>query len=144
MKKLKFQNSKIKTVVLNDLIGKPYKKDGRGPNFYDCWGLCMEVACRAGYKLPDYDDPFNCSDRKELIELQKQSKFRRLGIPEPWSLVLFRIIDDKGDEKWHIGVILEDCKRFIHITAKCSVCITSLKHPFWSAAIEGIYEHRPD
>jgi len=101
----------------------------------------MEVARRAGKKLPDYDDPFDSSKRKELIESQKQSKFKRIKNPKPWSLVLFRIFDDVGIERWHIGMVLEDGRRFIHITAKCSICIVSLKHPFWSTYIEGFYEY---
>lgn len=138
-------NRKIECKVeLEELIGRPYKPGGRGPNFYDCWGLCMEVARRAGKKLPDYDDPFSESGRRELIESQKQSKFKRIKKYKPLSLVLFHFFDDKDCERWHIGTVLEDGRRFIHITAKCSVCTVSLKHPFWSTCIEGFYEYRAD
>jgi hypothetical protein len=39
---------------VQDLVGKPYAHGARGPDAYDCWGLCVEVYRRRGIDLPDY------------------------------------------------------------------------------------------
>ena len=41
---------------LDDLIGKPFKLGGRGPDAFDCWGLVREVMqrMRPGLALPDW------------------------------------------------------------------------------------------
>lgn len=40
-----------------DLIGKPFKLTGRGPDSFDCYGLVMELGRRAGWQLPDHQSP---------------------------------------------------------------------------------------
>lgn len=129
------------TISLGDLIGRPYKDGGRGPQFYDCWGLCMEVARRAGYELPDFNVVISNAARGRLIAEQKQTNFERINKPRPWCIVLFRIFDDNNSQKWHTGTVLEDCRRFIHITGKMSVCITRLDEQFWNLQIEGFYKY---
>ena len=39
---------------VNDLIGRPYVRGARGPDAFDCWGLVVELARRAGRDLPDW------------------------------------------------------------------------------------------
>lgn len=40
---------------LNDLIGRPFVRGGRGPDGFDCWGLVLEVRRRLRLPLPpDY------------------------------------------------------------------------------------------
>lgn len=127
---------------LNDLIGKPYKDGARGPNAFDCWGLVMEVAGRAGIALPDIDVPPDNDRRGEIVSEQKKTGFIRLENPDPYCLVLFRIIDDAGSIRWHIGVVLGKCLRFIHTTGKMGVNISFLDDPKWKLHNEGYYKYR--
>lgn len=45
--------SSSKRIIIDDLIGKRYKPNGRGPLFYDCYGLVIEVSKRLGHELLD-------------------------------------------------------------------------------------------
>ena len=128
-------------IKLDDLIGKPYKHNGRGPDFYDCWGLCLEVAKRLGRELPEYDTPVIEDERNALAIKTKDSLFEKLEKPEPWCLVVFQIFDDAGKEKWHVGTVLENCLRFIHITGKTLICTSSLNQPHWKLFFEGYYRY---
>ena len=53
-----------------DLIGKPFKYGGRGPDSYDCWGLLMELYSRKGIQIPDFLSP---TDWKEIAALMEQN-----------------------------------------------------------------------
>ena len=53
--------------MFSDLIGKPYKKNGRGPDSYDCYGICIEVCKRIGTKLPEQDEIIN----KKFVPVDK-------------------------------------------------------------------------
>lgn len=128
-------------IDIDNLIGKPYKIDGRGPNFYDCWGLCLEIAKRLGKLLPEHQVPKSEKGQAILAIQVKNSDFVRLSKPEPWCLVVFRVWDDNGKEKWHVGTVLEDCRRFIHITRKSFVCTPLLKHRLWDMFLEGFYKY---
>lgn len=39
--------------MFDDLLNKPYKAHGRGPEAYDCYGLVLECCRRAGTPLRD-------------------------------------------------------------------------------------------
>ncbi|MBF0406480.1 MAG: C40 family peptidase [Candidatus Riflebacteria bacterium] len=80
-------------IMIADLIGKPFSDGGRGPDTFDCWGLCMTVFKRFGYRLPEYPvgayepEQINSvimSDRKIWQELEKPQKpclvLMRLGV----------------------------------------------------------------
>ena len=127
--------------ILKNLVGKPYKHNASGPHFYDCWGLCLEVARRLDRQLPEYDTPETTGERNALIVTEKDSRFERLDKPEPWCLVIFRIFEDNGDERWHVGTVLGGCRRFIHVGGRLRVCITSISHPFWDLFLEGFYRY---
>jgi cell wall-associated NlpC family hydrolase len=128
---------------LNELIGRPYKVGGRGPADYDCWGLCMKVAEKTGDRLPDLDIPQDDDLRGELVDRQRAGSFKRLDKPSAGCLVLFRIIDDAGLIKWHVGTVLPDGRHFIHTTQKMGVNISGLDRQPWKLFIEGFYQYQP-
>ena len=76
-------------VKIDDLIGKPFKQKGRGPDNFDCSGLCMEVSRRLGGELPEL---------KEII----QYEFMPLDKPELGALVLINT-----DGTRHVGIMLD-------------------------------------
>ena len=128
---------------LKDLIGRPYKAGGRGPADYDCWGLCMMIAGKTGGHLPDLDVPQDNDLRGELVSRQQAGRFKKLDIPAADCLVLFRIIDDAGLIKWHVGTVLPDGRHFIHTTEKMGVNISALDRQPWKLFIEGFYVYQP-
>jgi len=128
---------------LKDLIGRPYKAGGRGPADYDCWGLCMSIAEKTGGRLPDLDIPQDNDTRAELVNRQQAGHFKRLDVPAAGCLVLFRIIDDAGAIKWHVGTVLPDAHHFIHTTEKMGVNIAALDRQPWKLFVEGFYIYQP-
>jgi hypothetical protein len=42
-------------IFLNDLIGKPFRYGAKGPDFYSCYGILMEVYKRFGIAIPEVD-----------------------------------------------------------------------------------------
>lgn len=50
---------------LNKFVGKPYRLGGRGPEFYDCWGLVMAVFEQRGITLPDWRS--NSSELSDIV-----------------------------------------------------------------------------
>lgn len=130
-----------KKIEMSDLMGKPYAENGRGPGSYDCNGLFCEIARRLGRYLPQYDTPETDDEKNELFVTVRELHFVRINTPEEWCAVIFRLWDDEGKEKWHIGHVLPGCMKFIHITEKTSVCTTSLKHKLWDLFFEGFYRY---
>jgi len=128
-------------IDISDLMDKPYQENGRGPEFYDCGGLFYEIAKRLGRYLPQYDTPKTDEEKDELFVTVKELHFVRIEEPEDWCAVIFRMWDDEGKEKWHIGHVLPGGGRFIHITEKTSVCTTSLQHRHWKMFFEGFYRY---
>ena len=55
---------------LNAYIGIPYEAGGRGPDSYDCYGLCMAIYADVfEIDLPDWQGDVNCiADRTEAID----------------------------------------------------------------------------
>jgi len=121
--------------VLDDLIGVPYEKHGRTVKGLDCYGLVQVIYDRLGQELPNFPD-----DYMELIDIhttinKNKSKFIELEKPEPFCIVTFSIIPPYVT---HLGVVLEDCKRFIHIMEKRNVTIEKLDK--WQKRIRGFYK----
>lgn len=126
--------------MYNDLIGKEFEFDGRGPDKFDCYGLCIEFYKRLGKNLVEYTaansfkenaDSFNFG-KKDFIELEK---------PEPFCLVLLVVHKPYAS---HIGVVLEDSRHFLHIFRKCKVCVESLDSDRWKNRIDGFWKYAKD
>ena len=125
-------------VLFNDLIGKKFEYGGRGPDIYDCYGLCMEIYKRKGIKLKEYlstDEPSIVSDL-----INGQDFCVRIEKPEPFCFVLFRV---HTQYTTHIGVVLPDCKRFIHVMPKKEVSIERLESLSWKNRTKGYYKYAP-
>ena len=122
-------------VEVSDLLGKPFVMGGRGQVGYDCYGLCLEVAKRAGIKLMPEESVEDLSLRSKIID-DRKALYEKLDKPEPFCLVTFKI---RPPFVTHIGVVLADCKHFIHIMRKRSVAIERLDLPAWKRRLDGFY-----
>ena len=120
----------------SDLVGKPFEYGGRGPDTYDCYGLVREVFERVGKQMPDVVSP----TKYEMIhcageELKKQVA-EEINEPEPFCIVGFII---RPPYTSHMGIVLEDGFRFIHVLENTQVCIERLDNGTWSNRISGFY-----
>lgn len=73
---------------VQDLIGKPHARDARGPDKFDCWGICMEVYARLGVALPDYaTQGLTHTEIQELSNGHSKDRADWIKKPEPWCFV---------------------------------------------------------
>ena len=130
------ETSDLQDKLIHDLIGQPFRYGGRGPDMYDCYGLCIEIYRRlGGKKLPDY----HSTDDIWLIHqqvLQGKEIFSQIAKPEPYCFVLFEL---KPPYATHIGIMLDDV-RFIHIQMKKFVCIERIDSFLWKSRVKGFYK----
>lgn len=123
---------------ISDLIGKPFKDYGRGPDGYDCWGTVIAVAARYGIVIPDYGH-YHHEDaagvvgeferrRFEWIEINKRDK------PEICDVVMFK----RTDGALHFGIVIED-GFFVQANADLCVHICRLNHPLYRQLIRAFY-----
>jgi murein DD-endopeptidase len=125
-----------------DLLGKRFEYGGRGPDAYDCYGLMIETRKRVGLFMPDQYLSFEAlPERDAAFSAGAGSYFVQLPVPKPFCLVTFRI---HPRFTTHIGMVLEDCVRFIHILRKMRVGIERLDYPHWQKRIAGFWEARPN
>lgn len=125
--------------MFDELIGKPFCYHGRGPRGFDCWTLAQEIASRVGRCLPTQETIVDEVDRAARIIDAANTEFTRLGKPKPFCLVLFWIRHRAIPE--HIGTVLTNTSRFMHITEDTGVVISRLSDPFWSMRILGYYDY---
>jgi len=126
-----------------DLLGKEFEYGARGPDKYDCYGLMIETRHRAGQFIPeDYASTNLPEVMHDSIEHAKRDfPFRELPTPEPFCLVTFRL---HPKYTTHIGMVLKDCYRFIHILPRLRVAVERLDSPCWSHRITGFWDCRID
>tara|TARA_R110000744_G_scaffold81833_14_gene160700 strand:+ start:2259 stop:2657 length:399 start_codon:yes stop_codon:yes gene_type:complete len=129
------------TISCSDLIGKPFQYDGRGPEFYDCYGLLSEMMQRTGkpplpIEFAPQQDGLQGKDIASQMLDQIQSTWRKIETPEIGCALLFRIKMNNS----HCGFYLGN-DRFIHAWegANTGVCIERLST--WSRRCKGFYEY---
>lgn len=122
-----------------DLIGKEFELGGRGPIKFDCWGLCLEVGKRVGILYPEEFTPDNTEQQDESIRKGIDKDFERIDKPEPYCIVTFKIKPVFVD---HCGIVLPDCRKFLHTMAGHHVSVNRLDHKILSRKIEGFYRLR--
>lgn len=120
--------------MFEDLLGKKFEYGGRGPDTYDCYGLCMEVYKRIGKDLPEFGFATKAEIIHEMIKTGKEY-FEKIDTPEPYCLIAFYI---RYPYVSHIGVMLEP-PYFIHILEKTQVTIERIDSPVWQRKIAGFY-----
>ena len=120
--------------LYSDLIGQQFNKDTM-----NCYTLCQVILGRVGKKLPDQIFIQSVLLRSEALELGRKEFGIRIKDPEPFCVVMFR---RKRQWAGHIGVVLEDCYRFIHVTSNCPVSIERLDSPLWENRIEGYFRYK--
>jgi cell wall-associated NlpC family hydrolase len=106
-----------------DLIGAPFRRDARGPEYWDCYGLLKEIYRRRGIEVAEIGET--------LRELSREGYSTDLAIGytnwqpcevKPGAALLFR----RGNVPDHVGVAIDDV-RFIHASeTQGQVCLSRL------------------
>lgn len=126
-----------------ELMKSPYKHGGRNPEEgFDCWQLIRIFYLRMyGVTLPDvqeYDEKFYLKGGNHFIENYHKA-FEPCIHPVKHSMVLFycgnMIVS-------HAGIVLADCKRFLHAGKGCGIVATELVQENWNKRIEGFYKYK--
>ena len=65
-----------------DLLGKEFEFGARGPDKFDCWGLCLEVGKRAGVDLPRVYTPSEMAAMNERFNDFRTDEFVKLEKPQ--------------------------------------------------------------
>lgn len=123
-------------VDINRYFGRPFLYGGRGPEAYDCAGLLMDIYRQRGIVLPEQSTPELRPEQCAAIESAKTG-WHKVVLAVPWCAVAIRAAG--GSLVSHVGVVLADCRRFIHTSAGVGVTITRLDDPMWLSRIEGYY-----
>jgi cell wall-associated NlpC family hydrolase len=115
-----------------DLIGKPYRENGRGPEEFDCAGLVVEMNRRMGYDFAIPGTP-EAGDLRARAMLRGLREWWEVQTPAPGALVYFR-------NEQHVGIMI-DAHRFIHVEeGGPGVAIESLSHLLWSSRPREFYQ----
>lgn len=119
--------------IWQDLVGVPFKENGRDLNGLDCFGVPVIIYQRLGKTLPEVDYESVARDVVNGKIEENKDDYIILDKPEPFCMVTFFI---KRPDVSHIGVVLEDCNRFIHVTKKSRVVIDRLDSLSWCRRID--------
>lgn len=131
-----------------DLLGASFRYKGLSKEEgFDCWNLCREIYKRLGRELPEYhyfveeinnDGKFQYASVEKMIKDGSKKWLTKIETAEPYCLVTFMI---RPPFTSHIGVVLEDRYRFIHIMRKLSVAIERLDNLTWQRRITGFWRY---
>ena len=119
-----------------DLVGKPFRYGARGPDAYDCYGLCKEIYRRRGITLPNFPSSEEVEINRMSMEVGK-SFFQRIDAPAAFCIVAFMI---RPPYTSHVGIVLPDLAHFMHVMEQTSVTIERLDGLLWTRRITGYYE----
>jgi cell wall-associated NlpC family hydrolase len=121
--------------VFSDLIGKPFRDMGRGPDAYDCWGLCLEVNRRVGRTVPDYDDLLAPDDITGICGeySRRRIEWEPTDHPSAGDVVVIR----RFGGGYHFGVMVSET-HFAHTSRGSGVRIESIDHPIRKQLIKEI------
>jgi cell wall-associated NlpC family hydrolase len=126
--------------LFDDLLTKKYAPGGHGPNTYDCWGLCEEVARRVGKPMLSFPEWVGKVSRAAVFEKMRDAHFKRLKKPQAYCIALFKTTPRNGPYSYHVGTVLEGCKRFIHATRTTGIIISRIAD-FGGGELVGFYEY---
>jgi len=117
------------------LLGKPFKFGGRGPDFYDCYGLAMAVCKINDIILPEKTSVTDPAIMHKLIQEGKKD-FTELSGPEPFCIITLKV---KVPYEDHIGVVLDDRRHFMHIIKQHNSGMQKLH--VWEKRIDGYWRY---
>ena len=126
---------------LDDLIGTPFKNNGRDiKSGLDCYGLVMEVFSRYGIEIPEYWSDYDNAEKISGIihEEATSSRWQRVNEPLPVPCLVAIRFGVPAPCINHTVVYIGNGK-FIHIREKTGVVIENIHSVMWRHVIEGFF-----
>lgn len=120
--------------IYQDLVGQPFNKDTM-----NCYTLCQIIAKRVGKILPDQEFIHSAIIRSKTFEEGCEEFGIKLDGPEPLCMVVFR---GRGPLAGHMGIVLPNCYKFIHVRSGIPVTIERLDSPLWEKSIAGYFRYK--
>jgi cell wall-associated NlpC family hydrolase len=121
-------------VEVRDLIGKPFRFGGRGPDYYDCYGLVREIMARRGIEVPDYTSPTKGAQIIAAM-LSGRVSWQQVGV-RPHCVALIRL-----PASMHVGYMLRP-DLMIHAWERSGGVLIE-RMPDWKHRIVGFYDYDP-
>lgn len=103
-----------------DLMGKPYKNGGRGPDSFDCSGLVYFAYKKTGVVLPATAE----EQGRSGVGIAREAVL-------PGDLVVFKI-----KREYHVGIMVND-KEFVHASKSRGVAVDELSMQYWANNLQG-------
>lgn len=120
-----------------DLLGKEFTWGGRGPESYDCYGLCIELAKRNGQEIPNSAWSEKPEEIDALLEVGYKKGFVKVDVPEVGDFVTFKL---RPPFVSHVGVIINTTPvEFLHITKGTKVSRERIDSLIWIKKLAGFY-----
>ena len=120
-------------IDVSKYVGKGYKENSRGEDFYDCYSLMLAIEKDLGHNLIDcrYDAMSKVSRQRAVEEGKKDPSFEKVEKPLAGCIVILYY----NSIPQHIGVYIGKGK-VIHATYDRGVVIDELR----TLKVEGFYK----
>lgn len=118
-----------------DLLGKEFEWGGRGPERFDCYGICIELARRNGQIIPDSAWAEEPERIALLVEETEEKGFTRVDVPQAGDFVGFML---RPPFVSHIGYMVTQ-HEFLHITKGTRVSRERIDSLQWQRKVAGYY-----
>ena len=120
-------------IDVSKYIGKGYKENSRGPDYYDCYSLMLAIQKDLGHNLIDcrYDASTKENRRKAVEDGKKDPRFEKIEKPLAGCIAILYY----NNIPQHIGVYIGRNK-VIHATFDRGVVIDELR----TLNVEGFYK----
>lgn len=123
------------TPAWTDLVGTPFRKGGRGPDAFDCFGLVAEMKRREGKPIPERESPTENAGMAMLLAAQIPLCDELPG-PRAGAIVAIR----QGRFVSHVGYMVNDFE-MVHAWSR-SGGVTCEPISAWDRHIAGFYEYK--
>ncbi len=112
---------------MKDLVGIPFKENGRSLEGFDCAGLVLYYLQQHGYRLPTFVSVFGNAEVQNQALLYALAEISdRIDAPEPLAVVTFYNIEEP-DISTHVGIIEENGVDVLHCRRQSGVVRQSLR-----------------
>lgn len=122
-------------------VGLPFAELGRGPEAFDCWGLCRWALLQVlGLETPDYLDAY--SDVGDEVAVPRAirdglaAEWIEVNNPEPFDLVILKV----AGRLMHVGLMVNSTE-FLHAPEGQLSCVERYTERAWSRRVLGFYRH---